>query len=429
MSASFRHHLSAVTVCVSLFMLASAWGMQAAPNAQTSKQYRIATQQAINGPYRIDVQPVQQGVKQGSSAVLKIQLHNANDEVVNASEKMSFVVTTRSPRGKEQTQNVEIASGNNSSEVTLPVSEAGLWKLEVRESNDHLLSGSSYLMVSPPAQVKRDSRRKSTTRPSAKPKPPAGSTFLFAPRLILASYHPQMPAPGDADATPASKPEITLAVSGDADENVKADGVTVAHIQLFLSPPQSTDVQVFLSVSHGQLSTQRVTIKAGEFEGKADWTATTIAEHATVSITQVTPKIDAQVVSQTINFTDPIIAIGFLNPPSGLNIVERGTVTVQFLDRNGMPVPAHQPLSFNFSTNSPRLQLNPDSDHTTADAAAFHTSITPSGLGRVTIEASVPHFKPIKQTIEITGLLLLSLCALGGALGGLVNHLDRKQKG
>ena len=36
---------------------------------------------------------------------------------------------------------------------------------------------------------------------------------------------------------------------------------------------------------------------------------------------------------------------------------------------------------------------------------------------------------PITQPVEITGLLLLVFCALGGAAGALVNHLDRKQKG
>lgn len=33
-----------------------------------------------------------------------------------------------------------------------------------------------------------------------------------------------------------------------------------------------------------------------------------------------------------------------------------------------------------------------------------------------------------RQSVEITGTLLL-LCLLGGAAGGLVNHLDRRQKG
>src|SRR5205823_4103120 len=171
-------------------------------------------------------------------------------------------------------------------------------------------------------------------------------------------------------------------------------------------------------------------IKAGEVEGDAEWTSKTIAEKAKVSISQVTPKIANQVMPHsTIDFVDPIVAIAFFNPPSGLNIVERGTVAVQFVDRNGFPVPAHAPISYSFNANSARLRLTPVSDQTKPDAADFRTSIIPSGLGAVIIEAAVPHLRPIRQTIQITGFLLLILCAFGGVLGGLVNHLDRKQKG
>src|SRR5436305_1860877 len=421
-----RRELVTIAVSISLLVPMLASGIQAVPGAQTNQQYQAAAQQAIKNPFRVDVHPAQQGVKQGSPAVVKIQLHNANNEPVNALETMTFIVTAKSPASKEQVQKVEIASGKNSGEVTLQADEAGLWKLEVRESKDHLVGGSNYLMVSP---AQKD-RQKPARRREARPIRPATSAFMFAPRLVLASYSPQEPPSGGPPPALSSKPTISLAVSGDADNKVLADGISAAEVHLFLYPPQSSDVHVMLNVSQGKVSPQMVTIKARELEGGAEWTSNTTAEKAKVSISQVTPKIANQVMPHsTIDFVDPIVAIAFFNPPSGLNIVERGTVAVQFVDRNGFPVPAHAPISYSFNANSARLRLTPVSDQTKPDAADFRTSIIPSGLGAVIIEAAVPHLRPIRQTIQITGFLLLILCAFGGILGGLVNHLDRKQKG
>ena len=425
MSTSLRRPLRTAAVCVSLLISVFALAGQSSP-VQSKQQYQTAVQQAVNGPFRVDVQPVQQGVKQGSSAILKIQIHNANNELVNASDKMSFVVRAWSPGGKEQTHSLEIAPGSNSGQVTVKADEAGLWKLEVRENNDHLVSGSSYLLVSAPAQVKKEIQK--PARRAVKPKP-TGTAFMFAPRLILASYRLQMPAPGNSPA-PASKPRISLTVSGDADNKVLADGIVAADVALFLSAPQSTDYQISLSVSQGQVLPQVVIIKAGDVQGTARWTSKTIVENATISIKSVTPKIDTDVVSQTISFTDPIVAIAFFNPPSTLNIVERGMLAVKFLDRTGTPVPAHAPLSFSFSANSPHVNVVPTSSQTKPDALDFQASIIPSGFGTVTIEAVVGHLHSITPvSIRITGFLLLILCAAAGALGGLVNHLDRKQKG
>jgi len=424
MFASLRRRLRSAAVCLSLLISVFALAGQSSP-VQSKQQYQTAVQQAVNGPFRVDVQPVQQGVKQGSSAVLKVQLHNANNELVNASDKMTFVVKAWSPGGKEQTHSLEIAPGSNSGEVTVQAVEAGLWKLEVRESNDHLVSGSSYLLVSAPQQVKKNIQK--PARRALKPKP-TGGAFMFAPRLILAAYHPQMPAP-DSSAASSSKPKIILTVSGDADNKVPADGIIAADVALFLSAAQPRDYQISLSVSQGQVVPQMVTIKAGEVQGAAKWTSKTIAENATISIKDVTPRIDTEMVSQTISFIDPIVKIVFSNTLEFMNIVERGTIAVQFLDRNSTPVPAHVPLSFSFSANSPHLNVVPVSSQTKPDAVDFQASIIPSGFGTVTIQATVPHLKPITQTIRVTGALLLILCAVGGALGGLVNHLDRKQKG
>jgi hypothetical protein len=99
------------------------------------------------------------------------------------------------------------------------------------------------------------------------------------------------------------------------------------------------------------------------------------------------------------------------------------------VDQNANPVSTHRPLSYRFSVNSAHLKLAPAADRTKTGAFDFSTNITPSALGNVIIEAAVEGLPPITQKVDITGLLLLFFCMLGGAAGALVNHLDLKQKG
>jgi hypothetical protein len=448
MNASLRNVAIRVSVCA---MLSTAvWGIQAQNQTaqnQTAfpmqqQQYRMAVARANNEPFKVDVQPVQQGVQPGMPTKIKVELRNARNELVNASEPVSVEVRTKTPSQVEQTQRVTIGANTSSAELSLTPGQAGLWKLEVREANDHLKSGSNYLMVSTPAQattvqaphmvMKKSAtlpekmapeKTKKATQPAPKPQ-----GFLAGPRLVLAAFDPQpQPAPAPQ---PAAQSDIILKVSGEGDGKVRADGTSAARVSVFLLSPQTTDVRVWLAVSQGQLDQAMVTIPRGQFEAEGRWTSRQPADQAKVTITQTSPAIAGmQQAEATVDFVDPIVGIAFANPISRMNIVEMGTVAVRFVDQNATPVPAHTPLSYRFSVNSAHLRMVPAEDQTKPGAMDFSTSITPSALGTVTIEAAVQGFPPITQKVEITGLLLLFFCMLGGAAGALVNHLDRNQKG
>jgi hypothetical protein len=455
----FLRHFT-ITVCLSTMLSAAAWGVQAqsqlSPNqapqnaelqnqvAQNKpafpmlqQQYRMAVARANNEPFKVDVQPVQQGVQPGTPTKIKVELRNARNELVNASEPVSVEVKTKTPSQVEQTQRVTIAANTSSAELSLTPGQAGLWKLEVREANDHLKSGSNYLMVSTPAQatsvqaphmvMKKSATVPEKTKKATQPAPkPQG--FLTGPRLVLAAFDPQpQPAPVPQ---PAAQSDIILKVSGEGDGKVRADGTSAARVSVFLLSPQTTDVRVWLAVSQGQLDQAMVTIPRGQFETEARWTSRQPADQAKVTITHTSPAIAGiQQAGATVDFGDPIVGIAFANPISRMNIVEMGTVAVRFVDQNATPVPARTPLSYRFSVNSAHLRMVPAEDKTSPGAMDFSTSITPSALGTVTIEAAVQGFPPITQKVEITGLLLLLFCMLGGAAGALVNHIDRKQKG
>jgi hypothetical protein len=393
--------------------------------AVQSQQYKIAARQALSGPFRVDVEPAQQGVRPGSSATLKLVLRNANNDAVNATEKMTLEVTATSPSQEAQKQTIELAPGAGSGEITISPKEAGLWKLDVRDSNNHIKSGTNYLLVSEP-QAKKKRRR---SRPVAKP--PQGARMV-APRLMLAAYTmpyspPQDPPSGSGQQSTVDD-GILLRVSGE--DGVRADGTSAARVSVFLTSPQTTDVRVWLAVTQGQLSAPMLTIKAGDVSGEIQWTSTTVGQ-GKVSISNASPKIAGQEkAGATVDFVDPIVAIAFVQPISKMNIVELATVAVRLVDRDGSPVKPHSSLPFSFRVNSAHVRLKPEFAQTRPGEFDFSTLVSPTAFGNFTIEAAVAGYKPINEPIQVTGLWLLALCALGGALGGLVKYFDRnKEKG
>jgi len=378
----------------------------------------------LTRPFRVDVEPAQQGVKPGSSATLKLVLRNANNETVNATEKMTLEVTATSPSREQHKQTIELAPGASSSEITISPKEAGVWKLDVRESNNHIKSGSNYLLVSEPQSRKKSSKR---SKPAARP--PGGASMLV-PRLVLVAFTPPyFQNPPQADQSSAGKNGISLLVSGEDGGRVRADGTSFALVSVFLTPPPATDVHISLAVTQGQLSETTLTIKAGEVSGHVAWTSTTVGQ-GKVSISNASPRIAGQEdAGATAEFVDPIVAIAFAEPTSKMNIVELGTSAVLFVDRNGNVVKPHESIPFRFHGSS-NARLNPESATTKPGDLDFRTSVSATALGNITIDAEVPGYKLIQQSIQVTGLLLLTLCAFGGALGGVVKYFDRnKEKG
>jgi hypothetical protein len=435
----YRSVFATLPVCLGLLIPTIASGFQAAhtsaaqsvqQHAVQSQQYKIAVQQALTGPFRVDVQPVQQGVRPDSPVALRVVLRNGNNQEVPATEKMAFVVTATAPSHATQTQSLDIAAGASSGDLKITPKEAGLWKLEVRETHDHLRSGSNYLLVSSAEQKaptqKSAAKKKKVVAPSARP---PGGAFLFAPRLLLAAYTPPYLPPQGPSSGNQPESGILLAVSGEGDGRVRADGISAARISVFLTAPRPADVRVWLTVTQGQLAAPMVTVRAGDVAAEVDWTSSTVGQ-AKVSISNTSPKIAGQEqATATVEFIDPIVAIAFEESPHKINIVEMGTLGVRFVDRNANPVKTHAHYSYTFRSNSAHVRLTPQSDHTDPEAFDFSTSVTPTAFGPVTIEAYVPGYQPIHHSLEVTGFLLLGLCILGGALGGLVNHFDRKQKG
>ena len=363
----------AVKVSLSAMLSMAAWGTQVQNQAvqnqssfpMAQQQYRMAVERANNEPFKVDVQPIQQGIQPGTPTKIKVELRNARNELVNAVQPVVIEVKTWTPSLVEQTQKLMIAANTSSAEISMTPGQAGLWKLEAREANDHLKSGSNYLVVSgakpstslPPRMVIKKPApadvRKKATQPVPKPQ-----GFLGAPRLVLAAYDPQ---PQDVSPSrPAEQPKIFLKVSGEGDGRVRADGTSAARVSVFLFAPQATDVRVWLAVSQGQLENDMLTIPRGEFEAETRWTSRTVAEQSKVSIKQTSPDIaGTRDAVATVDFVDPIVGIAFANPISSMNIVELGTVDVRFVDQNATPVSTHRPLSYRFSVNSAHVKLAP----------------------------------------------------------------------
>ena len=204
MTASLRNVAISVSVSAMLSTVALALQAQNEPaqsqNASSTmqQQYRMAVERANNEPFKVDVQPMQQGVQPGTPIKIKVELRNARNEPVNAVQPVSLEIKTKTPQNIEQTQKVTITPYTSSAEVSLTPGQAGLWKLEAREEHDHLKSGSNYMVVSAPPQstshtdphlvIKKstpaqDKKTKKANQPSSKLQ-----GYLEAPRLVLAAF-------------------------------------------------------------------------------------------------------------------------------------------------------------------------------------------------------------------------------------------------
>jgi len=337
-------------------------------------------------PLQLDVQAAPQVVGLGSSTAVKAALRNENNEVVNAPEETMLEVTTTSPSGEAQKQTMSLARGANSAAIRFAPKKAGLWKLEVRASSDRIKSSTSHF-------------------------------------LVLSEQHPANAQQG--------KPGISLDLLWTGVGGVRADGISAAKVVVVLASPRRVNIRVWLSATQGQLSAPFVTIKSGDvWATSVDWTSTTPAVAAMVYISNTYPKIAGEDKAvAAVDFVEPITALAFVNPPFRMNIVEVGTIAVHFVDRNGAPVKTHEPLPFAFKTNSAGVHLRPEAGGAVPGALGFQTSVAATALGTFPIQASVPGFGTITASIQVTGFLLLALCALGGGLGGALDGLVNYSRG
>ena len=322
-------------------------------------------------PARADVFPLVQGVRVGDRVPLRVLLLDASGKLTNALEKTALILEATGPSGKKVTENLEVAPGASSADLSFQAVEPGLTMLMVRESKDQILDSSNFVSITPV----------------------------------------QLAAPG---------PRLIFRVSGERDSKVRADGVSYERVGVYYvdSQPARFPVAIWLTWSHGELKPNPLVLKKGQRFAEAHWTSGSPVANANVFIADIKPAIPVNGAREAnIKFVEPVSGVAFLDPPSSMSIVDDYSLHARFYDLSGNFVKTSDKRRVTASTSSPIVCFRPEARETDWD---FQTDLIPTGWGKVEIEVATPGYRRFTHTILITYLGVLWSCMAGGLLGGLV---------
>lgn len=379
-------------------------------------------ERAKQQPFRVDVSALEQGRKPGETVQLLVLLRDGQNQPVRASKDTLIELDIVSPSGKALTQTVRIPAGEASKQVSMTADEPGLTKLRARHASQELLEGTNYMLIIDPRYRSRGIRER--------PKPPGPKSSLrrSPPWFQTAAW-----AQEEADAAPPPRPPaaaeegtLLLAVSGENDAEVRADGKSSARITVYFQDdrPAQSSIDVWLRWTNGNVDRNPIRIERGAIHGEALWTSRTPVE-ATVSIAGSFPKhpVDGSS-SATVKFVEPILGIAFVNPPPRLTLVDSVALTARFFGPDGHPIETSKARKFSFASDNPGLRISPRNAEVAPGSFEFAATLLPSALGTSSIEASTPGYAPAKHTVTVTGWLVIALCLLGGLLGSLAAYVN-----
>ena len=327
-------------------------------------------------PALADVLPLAQGAIVGDRVPLRVVLLDASGKLTNALERTALVIEATGPSGKKVTENLEVAPGASSIDLSFQAMEPGLTKVIVRQPQDQILDSSNFVLINP---------------------------VQLAPPV----------------------PQLMFRVSGERDSNVRADGVSYGRIGVYYlnSQPARLPIEVWLTWNHGVVKPNPLIIKKGGRFAEAHWTSGSPVATASVAVAGIKPAIPVNGVREAnIKFVEPVSGVAFLNPPGTMNIVDDYSLHARFYDLAGNFVKTSEQRKVMVSAGSPIVRFKPDAGETDWD---FQTDMIPVGWGKAEIAVATPGYPPFTHTIVITYLGVLWLCVAGGLLGGLVDVFIR----
>jgi hypothetical protein len=393
-------------------------------------------------PSRIDVTPVNLQNELGSDVPLHVQLLDANGRPAEAHRNFTAQVKVQQPSGQVATYSLNFAQGESTKEISVPMSEAGVAKLTVSQTDQELIGGSNFVLVRPPKEhAKEPGKPKQAQKKKDHSKGPGAWMYDFPSRprarLIFAAFAPpQAPVPAGNTPTAPTTGQLMLTVSGeDANGGTRADGTTCARVQIFYLAPEDLehDIEIWLSPSNGNLDNNPIVIHKGSAVGAACWTSQYPIAAATLTVADppgytFTERPGGGDPHQVVHkFTDNITGIEFANAPKSITIVDSFGLIARFMGPNG-PVRLSDQREVHFSADSTVLNLNPL--QTVVQPGGFDSStiMVPTYFGSSTVQAFTPGYPPAKSEITITFLGVLCASLFGGFLGGLAAWISSAGK-
>jgi hypothetical protein len=337
-------------------------------------------------PLKILVQSQTQSLRAGEAVEIEMILQDANNQTVKALRDMTVTIEVRLPSGKVDSSAATIRAGESSQKLRLPLNEPGLNYIWVKHAE--LLGGGVHVNVKP-----------------------SGSMIPRQPFV------------------PLELRKLILTLRHSPQRRLLADGKDAATIQAFILDADSlaTDVRVRLFNSGGTMMPQPLVIPRGQDLGTSTLTSDKV-DTVTVEYLSSTPPAELQGETKlSIPFAPPITRLELKASPPLITLAERTELIVRLLDDNNNPVATDEPRPISFAIESGRGEIEAEEITIMPGKFEGRTTFLPTWRGQVNLSASTRNLPSDTFSLKVTlPVLLLSLSALGGIIGGLIDFWVRK---
>jgi hypothetical protein len=409
----------------------AAFAAALAPQAQSQMRQRAT--RAAAGPIKLDVQPDAASAPIRSKVSLKVFMRNADNQPAIWDHPCTVSLEITFPSKKVERQNIVIPRGQNFGIATFVASEYGVAYLRVTESTNSLLPAGNTVFISHLSKPARAITRRPT---------PHGASFQeflraphVRPRLTYASWNPssspkgyllepQEPAAASAAAAPPAMPQLLLVNSTGKDE-ILADGKDFARLSVYYMAPNGkgapSDILLWMSWSNGTFNPQPMIIHRAEFAAEGRLVSASAVE-ASISIVSSAPGVPVQGSSAIkISFAPPIYGFGpaTSEPVVKMSLIDREPLAGCFFDDQGRCIQTDHKRHVNVFSTNPTLHVEPDSFDVPANDGTATVFLEPTWRGTASLEMWTPGHNKQRIAVEISIWLVVTLCLIGGAIGGI----------
>ncbi len=407
---------------LTVFALHLAGQMAAAP--------ATAVWATIPRPVKLAISATARNVGDGTTVEVEVSLRDAANQPLTARVDLTADIEARQFSGVQKT-NVIIKAGDSSGHCSVPLHEGGI--IELWATQRELRPDTTLVRVKPFALASSQSVPGFTPNPpTGTPAAPESGTHLGreaskiggtardisdAARSVHDTVH-QLGSLFGLTTPGGGQPGF---LAGSVGRSYLADNQDAAIIQIFLGRPVSKRTEIQLDCSSGKLEPATVAIGPGEDTGQTRLTAGKVGT-ITVKCVNATPKIKLPPTNTlSFSFKPPIVRLNVRASPPQISLLDTAELLVQLQDINGEPIATDEPRSISTAIVSGSAEI-PSLTHA-IQPGEFETRIAfrPTRCGTVGIKAFADTLPPELGEVRVSlPMMLLSLSALGGSLGGLL---------
>lgn len=387
-------------------------------------------------PVKISAKLLTPSAVVGSKLRGEVTVLNADNVPITAKEDWPCEMTIRYATGESASETVVIKKGHSSAPFEFPAKGPGLVTITARPLAKAVRSDRIDAIAQPAEKTdkKKVARRKVSSLRPLRENPaaePAGIGVGMV-RLQMARFAVPAQGPGPTpttdthDASPQTAPVLHISLN-DPNGNYRANGIDAAVISvLYESPnqaPAPAEIHVWFHWTAGVLDAQPVRIAKGSFSVAAQLTSKWPGD-VKLNFVNSWPAYKAEGDTDcTIHFVPPGAA---LVGPEKLSVVDSTPIMVVFYNADKTPVAPGRNWPVTLRSTQSKVQFTLPSFEVQAASPVGSTQVFPVSWGSDTVEAVIEDYTLQPLRIIISVWLVLGLCLIGGALGGVGAYLQSK---